>query len=69
MLLMKGDFNKFDKSWTNREEANYIHWTRGEPQNQIQFAFRQHFITFEQICEENNEVEFKSIGKQNFERE
>ena len=60
---MKGDFNKFDKSWTNREEANYIHWTRGEPQNQIQFAFRQHFITFEQICEENNEVEFTKPRK------
>ena len=35
----EGDRISFDKIWTNRAETHYIHWTRTEPVNQIQFAF------------------------------
>ena len=41
--------NTFDKSWSERQEAHYIHWTKTNPENQIQFAFRKHFETFETI--------------------
>lgn len=46
---MKGDLQSFDSNWANRPEALYTHWTAGEIQNQIQLAFRQHFMTFEAI--------------------
>jgi SAM-dependent methyltransferase len=36
----------FDRSWKAREESHYNHWVRGSPRNQIQLAFRRHWITF-----------------------
>jgi SAM-dependent methyltransferase len=45
----KGDRKSFDKIWTNREETHYIHWTRTEPVNQIQLAFRNHWHLFQEI--------------------
>ena len=50
---MKGDHKSFDKSWNTRPEALYTHWTRISPVNQIQFAFRQHFETFERLYSEH----------------
>ena len=37
----------FDRSWETREESHYNHWVRGVPANQIQFAFRRHWLTFQ----------------------
>jgi SAM-dependent methyltransferase len=37
----------FDRSWETREESHYNHWVRGAPRNQIQFAFRRHWLTFQ----------------------
>lgn len=45
----KGDVQSFDANWRAREETAYLHWTRGEPENQIQLAFRQHWLTFNQL--------------------
>jgi len=42
-----GDGDRFHKNWTSQQEAGYLHWTRGEPKNQIQFAFRHHWDTFQ----------------------
>ena len=39
----------FDGNWSIAPEAQYLHWTRCQPQNQIQFAFRQHWETFKNI--------------------
>jgi SAM-dependent methyltransferase len=36
----------FDRSWQAREEAHYNHWIREKPRNQIQLAFRRHWLTF-----------------------
>lgn len=47
--LKKGDKEAFDKNWNSRIETRYIHWTRGEPENQIQLAFRNHWILFQEI--------------------
>lgn len=44
-----GEAEAFDKNWNIAPEAQYLHWTRGRPQNQIQFAFRQHWETFKNI--------------------
>jgi SAM-dependent methyltransferase len=37
----------FDRSWGTRKESHYNHWTRGAPKNQIQLAFRRHWLTFQ----------------------
>jgi len=49
--LKRGDKAAFDKNWKNRPEAGYIHWTKGEPKNQIQLAFRSHWNLFQEIME------------------
>lgn len=42
---------EFGDAWNNRisAETSYLHWTRGEPQTQIQLAFRQHWLLFSEI--------------------
>jgi len=47
----KGDKTAFDQNWKSRPEAGYIHWTRGEPKNQIQLAFRNHWTLFQEIMD------------------
>lgn len=42
-----GDGDHFHKNWSSQQEACYLHWTRGEPKNQIQLAFRRHWNTFQ----------------------
>jgi ubiquinone/menaquinone biosynthesis C-methylase UbiE len=37
----------FDRSWETHRESHYNHWIRGTPRNQIQFAFRRHWLTFQ----------------------
>lgn len=51
--MKNGDVVSFDKNWKNREETYYNHWTSGDPINQIQFAFYNHWITFKSIIEES----------------
>lgn len=43
MAREHGDADSFEKIWQAREETHYTHWTRTEPQNQIQLAFRNHW--------------------------
>ncbi|MEH0019104.1 MAG: class I SAM-dependent methyltransferase [Desulfobacter sp.] len=49
MINKKGDKKVFDKNWTSRPEAGYLHWTREAPANQIQLAFRCHWHLFQDI--------------------
>ena len=44
-----GDIESFEKSWYGRAEAHYNHWTRETPKNQVQFAFRNHWIVFKEL--------------------
>lgn len=45
----KGDVEAFEANWQNRSETAYFHWTRGQPVNQIQLAFRRHWLTFQRL--------------------
>jgi ubiquinone/menaquinone biosynthesis C-methylase UbiE len=47
-----GDTKSFDTNWKQRPEALYTHWTRGKPANQIQLAFRRHWLVFNQLMQE-----------------
>ncbi len=47
---MQGSVEEFRTNW-QRPETKYCHWTRGEPVNQIQFAFRQNWLEFAKITE------------------
>ena len=49
MRLKAGSVEAFDKNWEFRTETIYSHWTKGNPANQIQLAFRQHWLTFNEI--------------------
>ena len=41
-----GSQESFDSAWKNRSEASYIHWGKGNPNNQIQLAFQNHYQLF-----------------------
>lgn len=49
MIDVKGDGAAFDANWRNRVETGYLHWTKNDPENQIQLAFRQHWLTFSRL--------------------
>jgi len=42
----KGSKTAFDRSWQARPESTYTHFTRSEPQNQVQLAFRENWLNF-----------------------
>ncbi len=43
----------FSQNWQTRKETLYTHWTREEPANQIQLAFRNHWLLFQELMNEN----------------
>ncbi|MFA7252971.1 MAG: class I SAM-dependent methyltransferase [Patescibacteria group bacterium] len=51
---MTGDESLFEKNWQTREESYYNHWTKDEPANQIQFAFRNHWEVFQELMRDNH---------------
>lgn len=44
-----GEKKNFDINWKIRKEADYLHWIKKNPSNQIQLAFRNHWTTFSKI--------------------
>lgn len=46
--MSQGSVEEFKANW-QRPEAEYCHFTRGEPENQIQFAFRQNWLAFKSV--------------------
>ena len=56
--MSEGSTTEFRDNWVTREEAEYSHFTRGEPKNQIQLAFRNHWETWNKIF-----PELKNIGR------
>ena len=44
-----GSIDQFDKNWNNTKEANYIHWCRNSPNNQIRLAFKCHYNLFSSL--------------------
>lgn len=47
----KGSIQEFDTNWNYRKETLYNHWTDGKPKNQIQLAFRNHWLLFQELME------------------
>lgn len=52
----------FDRSWEARRESHYNHWVRGSPRNQIQLAFRRHWLTFQRYLDGLPKREVVEIG-------
>jgi ubiquinone/menaquinone biosynthesis C-methylase UbiE len=46
-----GSVNEFRRSWKASPELKRYHFRRGEPENQVQFAFQNHWRIFKQILE------------------
>lgn len=57
-----GDTKNFDLNWQNTTEARYLHWTREEPINQIQLAFRQHWLTFKELLPNLPDTSVLEVG-------
>jgi ubiquinone/menaquinone biosynthesis C-methylase UbiE len=49
-----GDTKAFDTNWKNRGESFYTHWTKGEILNQVQLAFRNHWLLFSELMKKEN---------------
>jgi len=47
-----GSRKEFDNNWKQREEAQYNHWCKHEPNNQIQLAFYSHWQVFKETYPE-----------------
>ncbi|MCZ7574936.1 MAG: class I SAM-dependent methyltransferase [Ardenticatenaceae bacterium] len=47
--LREGSVDAFRANWSQRPESNRYHFKRGQPENQIQFAFQNHWRVFKQI--------------------
>ncbi len=52
----------FARSWETREESHYNHWTRGVPRNQIQLAFRRHWLTISRYLPDLSGQEVLEVG-------
>ena len=64
---VKGNTSEFDKNWKTRKEANYYHYKplNEKVENQIQFAFRQHFLLFQEQIKQKikkNNMKFCELG-------
>lgn len=63
MVSMTGSVeSSFDRNWASRKESLYNHWTPGTPRNQIQLAFRRHWITFQPYIQNLPGNEVLEIG-------
>lgn len=51
----------FEKNWRRCREARYVHWTRTEPKNQIQLAFRNHWELFCEIMGRTDGTGLRSL--------
>ena len=51
-MNVEGSQAEFRSNWIDRTETTYSHFTRGEPSNQIQLAFRQHWQTWNRMFPE-----------------
>ncbi len=49
MGTQRGSTKEFDSNWVARPESHRIHWRKGKPRNQIEFAFRQHFEFIKEV--------------------
>lgn len=51
--MKKGEVLSFQGNWKARGESYYVHWTRSEPVNQVQLAFRNHWNLLCELIEDS----------------
>jgi ubiquinone/menaquinone biosynthesis C-methylase UbiE len=52
----------FSANWKHRAEALVNHWTAGDPENQIQLAFRKHWELFRERLGDKNSGKCLEVG-------
>ena len=57
-----GSVQEFDSNWSQRKEASYNHWIKSNPQNQIQLAFRSHWLLFQEMMQGINYQSCLEVG-------
>lgn len=58
----KGSVGEFDTNWKQRKEAVYSHWVKGTPQNQVQLAFRMHWLLFQELMGGQDYAQCLEVG-------
>jgi len=43
----------FDRNWQKRKESYYAHWSKGDIQNQVQLAFRNHWGLLRELMKDS----------------
>ena len=59
---LSGSVQEFDANWSGRKEALYNHWTMKRPRNQIQLAFRNHWLLFQELMRDHNYQDCLEVG-------
>lgn len=57
-----GSTTEFNANWGGRKESLYNHWCKNNPQNQIQFAFMQHWEVFSEIIKRSSSGKCLEVG-------
>lgn len=57
-----GDKKAFIDNWAVRREKFYNHWTKDRPANQIQLAFRNHWLVFQELMRGENYQSCLEVG-------
>ncbi|NEQ45390.1 MAG: class I SAM-dependent methyltransferase [Leptolyngbya sp. SIOISBB] len=60
-MSKKGSVVEFDQNWQTRKEAQYNHWIKGQPQNQIQLAFHNHYKVFSEFLKKDGILSGKCL--------
>ena len=58
----KGSIEAFRFNWSQRQESNRYHFKRGAPENQIQFAFQNHWRVFRKLLGESRSGRALEVG-------
>ncbi len=57
-----GSVEEFRSNWERRPESTRYHFKRGEPENQVQFAFQNHWSVFRKLLKDNQTGRVLEVG-------
>ncbi len=62
MRAPNGSVEEFRTSWDRRPESTRYHFKRGRPENQLQFAFQNHWRVFQRVLREGQTGRVLEVG-------
>jgi len=62
LSYLEGDGETFNSNWENREEALRLHFSKGAPETQLEFAFRKHFDYIQEVNRTSRRLKVLEVG-------